>query len=62
MKTEIKSNVYEVKINRSWSKVRATSMIALNEWCKKIGITEFRSVGMMSRAEIAESQSLTIVN
>lgn len=57
----IKSNVYEVKSNGKWSKVRATSMIALSGWCKENSIQDFRSVGMMSRAEIAESQSLNVV-
>jgi hypothetical protein len=57
----IKSNVYEVKVNRNWTKVRATSMIALSQWCKENSIQDFRSVGMMSRAEIAESQSFNVV-
>ena len=57
----IKSNVHEVKSNGKWSKVRATSMIALSNWAKENSIQDFRSVGMMSRAEIAESQSLNIV-
>ena len=59
--TQIKSNVYEVKVNRNWTKVRATGMIALSNWCKENSIADFRSVGMMSRAEIAESQTLKVV-
>lgn len=57
----IKSNVYEVKQNGKWSKARATSMIALSNWAKQNSVSDFRSVGMMSRAEIAESQSLNVV-
>lgn len=59
--TEIKSNVYEIKINRKWLKVRATSMKALSEWAKKNNVSDYRSVGMMSNAEIKESQSLKVI-
>ena len=59
--TEIKSSVYEIKINRKWSKVRATSMQALNNWCKENNVSDWRMVGMMSISETKESQSLKIV-
>jgi len=58
---EIKSNVYEIKVNRSWQKVRATSMLALNNWAKENNITNWRMVGMMSISELKESQSLKVV-
>lgn len=58
---EIKSSVYEIKINRKWSKVRATSMAALNNWAKENNVSDWRMVGMMSTAEIKESKSLKVV-
>ena len=58
---EIKSSVYEIKINRKWSKVRATSMQALNNWCKENNVSDWRMVGMMSIAETKESQLLKVV-
>ena len=59
---EIKSNVYEIKVNRKWRKVRATSMIALSEWAKLNNVSDFRMVGMMSNSEIRESQKLEVVS
>lgn len=58
---EIKSSVYEIKINRKWSKVRATSMTALSNWAKENNVSDWRMVGMMSMVEIKESQILKIV-
>ena len=55
------TNIYEVKINRKWSKVRATSMMALSQWCEKMNIKEWRMCGMLSIAELQESQSLTVI-
>lgn len=59
--TEIKSSVYEIKINRKWSKVRATSMKALSDWAKENNVSDWRMVGMMSNTEIKESQTLKVV-
>lgn len=53
--------IYEIKINRKWSKVRATSMIALNNWCNTMNIKQWRMCGMMSISELQESQSLIVV-
>lgn len=61
MTTTTRTNVYEIKINRKWSKVRATSMMALDTYCQSIGIKEWRVVGMMSIAEMNESKNLTVV-
>jgi hypothetical protein len=58
---EIKSSVYEVKINRKWSKVRATSMIALSNWAKENNVSDWRMVGIMSISETKESQLLKVV-
>jgi len=58
---EIKSSVYEIKINRNWSKVRATNMMALSNWAKENNVADWRMVGMMSIAETKESQSLKVV-
>ena len=59
--TTTTTNIYEVKINRKWFKIRATSMIALNNWCISENIKEWRMCGMMSISELKESQNLTIV-
>lgn len=53
--------VFEIKIGRKYTKVRATSMSAINTYCKENGIADWRTVGMMSRAEIEASKSLKIV-
>jgi hypothetical protein len=58
---KITTNVYEIKVNRKWSQVRATSMKALNDWCEAMNIKDWRMVGMMSIAETAESKNLTVV-
>jgi predicted ATP-grasp superfamily ATP-dependent carboligase len=58
---EIKSCVYEIKINRKWSKVRATSIKALSDWAKENNVSDWRMVGMMSISETKESQSLKVV-
>ena len=60
---KIKTNVYEVKIGKKWFKVRATSMKALSDWSKikENNVSDWCFVGMMSRSEILESQSLEIV-
>lgn len=55
------TNIYEIKMNRKWSKVRATSMIALNKWCEEMGIKEWRMCGMMSSYELLESKEITVV-
>ncbi len=58
----ITTNVYEIKVNGKWSKVRATSMLSLNNWCEKMNIKCWRMVGMMSISETRESQNLTVVS
>jgi hypothetical protein len=58
---EIKSSVYEIKINRKWSRVRATSMKALSDWAKENNVSDWRMVGMMSISETKESQSLKLI-
>ena len=55
------SSVYEIKINRKWSKVRATSMKSLSDWAKENNVSDWRMVGMMSISEIKESQSFKVV-
>lgn len=57
----IKSTVYEIKSKGKWSKVRATSMKALSDWAKENNVSDWRMVGMMSRAELQESQNLEVV-
>ena len=53
--------VFEIKIGRKYTKVRATSMSAVNTYCKENNIADWRMVGMMSRAEIEASKALTVV-
>lgn len=55
------TKVFEIKIGRNWEKVRATSMMALNNWGKENGVKDWRMVGMMSSVEIIENQNLRVV-
>ena len=58
---DMTTQVYEIKIGRKWNKVRATSMKALNAYCKENNISDWRVVGMMSIAEMEESKSLKVI-
>lgn len=53
--------VFEIKIGRTWKKVRATSIKSLSDWSKKNNVKDWRMVGMMSRTEKLKSQSLEVV-
>jgi hypothetical protein len=53
--------VFEIKIGRKWSKVRASSITALSTYCKENNISDWRMVGMMSRAEIEASKTIPVV-
>jgi len=53
--------VFEIKIGRKWSKVRASSMSAINQYCKENGISDWRMVGMMSISEMEASKMLPVV-
>jgi hypothetical protein len=53
--------VYEIKVNRKWSKVRATSMKALSDWSKQNNVADWRMVGMMSKSELEASKTIEIV-
>ncbi len=53
--------VFEIKIGRTWKKVRATSINALSAWSKENNVNDWRMVGMMSRKELKESQNLKLV-
>jgi hypothetical protein len=55
------TQIFEIKIGKDWKKVRASSLKALSDWSKENNVKDWRAVGMMSRAEILESQSLEIV-
>ena len=56
-----KTQVYEIKQKGRWTKVRASGMKALSDYCKANSIPDWRMVGMMSRAEMADSQNLETV-
>lgn len=53
--------VFEVKVSGKWSKVRATSIKALDTWCMENGIAKWRMMGMMSIAETLASKSINTV-
>ena len=56
------TQVYEIKIKRTWKKVRATSIKALSDYTKQdSNIKDWRMVGMMSQAETLASKTLEIV-
>jgi membrane protease subunit (stomatin/prohibitin family) len=55
------TQVYEIKTGRKWSRVRATSMLELSNWAKENLVSDWRMVGMMSRSETIESQTLNVV-
>lgn len=55
------TSVFEIKIGSKWTRVRATSMVALNKWANENNVKDWRMVGMMSRSEIELSKSLNIV-
>ena len=52
---------YEIKINRKWIRVTASSMKALSDYCKSINANDWRMLGMQSRAETLENKSLLFV-
>jgi len=54
--------VYEIKVKRNWTKVRATSMKAISDYSKQNEeVKDWRMCGMMSRIETIESKNLQIV-
>ena len=53
--------VYEIKKGNRWIMVRATSMKALDTYCKNNGYSFWRMCSMMSRVETVASKSLKIV-
>lgn len=55
------TKVFEIKVNGKWSRVRATTMMALSNWSKENEVKDWRMVGMMSISETAASQNLTVV-
>ena len=58
----METQVYEIKINKNWIKVRATSMKALSDYTKTdVNIKDWRMVGMMSSSEIIESKNLEVI-
>lgn len=55
------TKVFEIKKGRTWTKVRATSISAINAYCKENNFSDWRMVGMMSFSETEESKGLPIV-
>jgi hypothetical protein len=52
---------FEVKIAGTWKQVRATSISALSAWAKENGVSNWRMLGMASRAEIDQSLTWDVV-
>jgi hypothetical protein len=47
-------NIYEIKTSKfNWQYVLADSIHAVDAYCKANGLKDWRTVGMMSRDEIA---------
>lgn len=61
MENEQKYQVYDIKKGRKWQRVRASSMIALNNWAMANGYTYWVLVGMQSREELANNKNLPFV-
>lgn len=58
----MKTQVYEIKVNRTWTKVKASSIKALSDYVKATPeIKDWRMVGMQSRAELIENANLETV-
>ena len=58
----MKTQVYEIKKGNYWEMVRATSMKAINDFCKDNNdVTDWRLCGMMSRRDLQLSKNLIIV-
>ena len=55
------TQVYEIKKGRKWETVRATSMQAINTYCKDNGYNDWRMCGMMSRSEMIANKNLKVV-
>lgn len=59
----VTTSIFEIKRTprAKWVKVRASGMKALSDWAKENNIHDWRTVGMQSRSEMLENQSLPIV-
>lgn len=55
------NRLYEIKTDKTWFPVLATSMMSVSNYCKKNGHSDFRSMGMTSRSETIELRKLAIV-
>jgi len=57
----MKTQIYQIKKDRKWETVRATSMKAISNYCKDNYYSDWRMVGMMSRTEMISNKDLKIV-
>jgi hypothetical protein len=55
------TKVFEVKIGRTWSKVKATSIIKLSDWANSNNVSDWRMIGMQSRSEMENNKNLNLV-
>ena len=53
--------VFKIKIGKTWSKVTASSIIALNAWAEANNVKDWRMVGMQSLGEMSQNKNLTFV-
>lgn len=54
-------NVYSIKKGKSWTRVKATSMKALNNFCNENGFTDWRTEGMRSLSQMKQDENLQII-
>lgn len=59
--TDLSTKVFEIKVGNKWTKVRATSMKAINDWCEANNVSDWRMVGMQSMSEMLKNNELKIV-
>lgn len=50
---------FEIKKGRKWTMVQASSMKAINEYCKNNGYSDWRMVGMQSIEQLKNNKQNT---
>lgn len=53
---QIDMKFFEIKNGKNWELVQASSMMAINKFCKNNGYTDWRMCGMMSRTELENNK------
>jgi len=55
------TQTYQIKKNRKWETVKATSMKAISDYCKENDYSDWRMLGMVSRSEMISNKDLKVV-